>query len=150
VAAIEAVSFRDPWNEHSFREILSLVDTSWVAASEGVVVGYLITQWVLDEIHVLNIAVESGYRRNGVASQLLKMLFDLGRLQGMRDLFLEVRVSNVAAQQTYAKYGFTVLATRKAYYPDGEDALVMHRTLATRPTATEPELDANLGDVNGD
>ncbi len=41
--------------------------------------------------------------------------------------FLEVRVSNETAKNIYQKYGFQVISTRKAYYPDGEDAYVMRR-----------------------
>ena len=39
---------------------------------------------------------------------------------------LEVRTSNVVAQQLYRKYGFAVVGLRKGYYSDNhEDALIM-------------------------
>lgn len=129
VAAIEAASYRDPWSEASFQDVFVLTDSSWVALQNGEVAGYLITQWVLDEIHVLNIAVKSVHRQHGVAAKLMTMLFDLGIQRGMKDIFLEVRVSNAPAQSLYKKFGFAILATRKQYYPDGEDAHIMYRQL---------------------
>ena len=153
VAAIEAASFRDPWSEHSFHELLSLTDTNWVALAGSAVAGYLVTQWVLDEIHILNIAVRSDFRRQGISAKLLQMLLDLGEQRGMRDVFLEVRVSNVSAQGLYQKHGFSVLAVRKRYYPDGEDALIMYRALAVGDELSDTaagELRVEIGDEHGD
>ena len=150
VAAIEAASYRDPWSEASFREIQILCETSWVAIAAGEVIGYLITQWVLDEIHVLNVAVKTEYRRRGAATQLLKMLLDLATQRGMRDIFLEVRISNAAAQRFYRRFGFSILATRKDYYPDGEDAFVMYRQLENTEDMPETAQEENMGDEHGD
>jgi ribosomal-protein-alanine N-acetyltransferase len=53
-------------------------------------------------------------------------LIDQGIDLGAANLTLEVRVSNIAAQQLYLKYGFQPVGTRKRYYTDnGEDALIM-------------------------
>lgn len=150
VAAIEAKSYRDPWSEAGFREIQILSESSWVAVVGDDVIGYLITQWVLDEIHILNIAVKDEYRRRGAGARLLRMLLDLGTQRGMRDIFLEVRVSNSIAQALYQRFGFSILATRKYYYPDGEDAFVMHRQLECEPEALETALDENIGNEHGD
>ena len=149
VAAIEAASYRDPWSEDSFREIQILSDTSWVAVANDEVIGYLITQWILDEIHLLNVAVKGEFRGRGVASQLLRRLLDLGSERGMRDIFLEVRVSNSAAQRLYRRFDFSILATRKSYYTDGEDALVMHRELESLQEVPETALDESRGDDHG-
>lgn len=129
VAAIEAASYRDPWSKASFQEVIILADTSWVALADGMVAGFLITQWVLDEIHILNIAVKAEFRQQGIAAQLLTTLVDLSVQRGMKEMFLEVRLTNTAAQKLYRKFGFTHLATRKNYYSDGEDALIMFRQL---------------------
>ncbi len=152
VAAIEAASFRDPWSEHSFHEMLGLTDASWVALADDVVAGYLVTQWVLDEIHILNIAVKSEFRRHGIALKLLDQLFTLGEQRGMRDVFLEVRVSNEHAQKLYLKHGFSGMVVRKRYYPDGEDALIMHRTLRAAgefSTLAARAVSMELGDEHG-
>ncbi len=151
VAAIEAVSYRDPWSEDSFREILVLTDSSWVMLTDNAVAGYLITQWVLDEIHILNIAVKDEFRRKGVGAKLMTHLFDLGVQRGMRDIFLEVRVSNAPAQELYRKFGFSTLATRPHYYPDGENAFIMYRQLPADDSEAATTLtDQQVGDEHGD
>lgn len=152
IAAIEAVSYRDPWSESSFHETLVLADSSWVALIDDAVAGYLITQWVLDEIHVLNIAVRGEYRRRSVGAKLMTHLFDLGVQRGMRDIFLEVRVSNVPAQELYRKFGFSTLAVRQHYYPDGENAFIMYRQLPAPDDSNGAVTLTNeqVGDEHGD
>lgn len=131
VLDIEKASFRDPWTLQAFRNFIILYRTNWVALRGGKVAGYLITQWVLDEIHILNIAVRSDFRRQGVAAELLNFLFQRGAGKRIKSVYLEVRESNEAARTLYAKFGFTELGLRKSYYQDGENALVMHRRMKT-------------------
>ena len=129
VMKIEQASFHDPWTLTAFRDLMIQSRTNWVALVEDKVAGYLMTQWVLDELHILNIAVAKEFRRKGVAAALLNFLLDLGRARKSRVIFLEVRVSNSPAISFYQKYGFSILSTRKRYYRDGEDAWVMHKSL---------------------
>lgn len=71
------------------------------------------------EAEILNLAVAPTYRRQGVASQLLRALLPLADVW-----FLEVRASNEAAQRLYLAQGFQPMGRRKRYYSDGEDALL--------------------------
>ena len=48
---------------------------------------------------------------------------------GSAAITLEVRVSNTAARQFYRSYGFAEAYRRRAYYQDGQDALVLVLTL---------------------
>jgi ribosomal-protein-alanine N-acetyltransferase len=148
IERIEKSTFRDPWPVSAFRNLIIQTKTNWVALRDGDVAGYAVTQWVLDEIHILNLATAKKFQRHGVASALLEFLLDRGRKKGMRDLFLEVRASNEAAQKLYEKFGFTKLNIRKRYYPDGEDALILHKRLV-RQTAkgrgTQPNQDGDHG-----
>lgn len=130
VLRIERSVFRDAWTEEAFREALRLSDKCWTVKCAGEIAGYLITQWVLDEIHILNIAVAPEFQRKHIGSRILEHLFDKARRWGMRDLFLEVRISNFTAIALYERFGFGELAIRKNYYADGEDARVMHCALA--------------------
>ncbi|MFZ5432199.1 MAG: ribosomal protein S18-alanine N-acetyltransferase [Calditrichota bacterium] len=131
VADIETSVFPDPWSAASFLEAMSFSDKCWVAVAGNRVAGYLVTQWVMDEIHILNIAVAKDMQRRGIARQLLEMLLDSGKRCGIAEIFLEVRKSNHPAQALYHAFGFTALTTRKRYYRDGEDALIMHCPLVT-------------------
>jgi ribosomal-protein-alanine N-acetyltransferase len=90
--------------------------------------------WLMhDEAHISTLAVRAGWRRLGLGELLLIALLDEARRLGAYRATLEVRVSNVAAQALYAKYGFEQVGRRKAYYSDNrEDALIL----------TTPEFDS--------
>lgn len=76
--------------------------------------------------HITVIAVAPHWRRHGIGELLLHGLVDAATELGVDTLSLEVRVSNVAAQRLYERFGFTVSARRHDYYTDDrEDALVM-------------------------
>ncbi|HEY8746001.1 MAG TPA: ribosomal protein S18-alanine N-acetyltransferase, partial [Chloroflexota bacterium] len=79
-----------------------------------------------DEAHITTIAVRHANRGQGVGELLLVGLIDLGYLVNTKQLTLEVRVSNVVAQNLYRKYGFRQTGTRVKYYSDNnEDAYIM-------------------------
>ena len=83
----------------------------------------------VDEAEVLNIETLPSHRRQGLAASLLREAFAWGRMNQRVGIWLEVRTSNAAAIALYAKLGFQTVSTRKRYYSDGEDALVMKCTL---------------------
>jgi ribosomal-protein-alanine N-acetyltransferase len=79
-----------------------------------------------DEAHITTIGVDPEHRGRGLGELLLLGMVDAALARGARWLTLEVRVSNVAAQTLYRKYGFSVRGSRKRYYSDNnEDALIM-------------------------
>jgi ribosomal-protein-alanine N-acetyltransferase len=76
--------------------------------------------------HITVIAVAPRWRRRGVGELLLQGLIDAAAELKVDSLILEVRVSNLAAQRLYERYGFVVTARHQRYYTDDrEDALVM-------------------------
>jgi ribosomal-protein-alanine N-acetyltransferase len=83
--------------------------------------------WLMvDEAHLVTIAVAPGQRGKGLGELLLVAMIDLSCILGARVMTLEVRVSNHVAQSLYRKYGFTNEGVRRRYYSDnGEDALIM-------------------------
>jgi ribosomal-protein-alanine N-acetyltransferase len=143
---IEKSVFRDPWTMGSFVEIMSFSDECWVALADRQVAGYLVTQWVVDEIHILNVAVDGARHRQGIGIQLMNFILKRGASRGMRDVFLEVRVSNAPAIALYERLGFEQLTVRKRYYNDGEDAIVMHRRLEATE-ADEPLRSTGTDDI---
>ena len=72
-----------------------------------------------------DIVVKNQFRKQGVASELLKMAESQLKESGVCKIFLEVRASNQTAINFYSKKGFEQISTRKSYYSDGENALVM-------------------------
>lgn len=136
VLAIERATFRFPWSWQAFDSELALPYTVWrVARPAGrgrgdrnrldPVVGYAGLQVILDEGHIMNVAVHPDYRRRGIGELLLLDLYDQTRARAVLRFTLEVRASNLAAQALYTKYGFRVEGRRVRYYGDGEDALIM-------------------------
>lgn len=119
VVAIENASFMFPKNESVFRED---EHKYLVAKDDNKVVGYIGIEKVLDETHIINMAVDPKYRGQGIGKRLMQHV-----LNDEDVFFLEVRVSNENAKNVYKKYGFEVIDTRKGYYADGEDAYVMRR-----------------------
>ncbi len=131
VAAIEKVSFSDPWPKESFYSELNNNRAFYLVArcSPGEdLVGYIGAWQVLDEIHITTLAVAKQYRRCGIASRLLEALIEATKSRGSRYITLEVRPSNKAARKFYEKYGFNILGRRKRYYVN-EDALIMSKDL---------------------
>ena len=127
VAVIERISFSAPWSETSFfNEIFKTRSLSKVAERDDTIVGYICTEIVLDEAHILTLAVHPGFRQSGIASLLVKQAAEELKARGCRFLFLEVRASNRAAQRLYEAFNFKLVGIRKQYYlSPPEDAIIM-------------------------
>ena len=128
VSAIEKATFARPWSSESFRQELvsNVVARYLVAERDGRVIGYAGAWIVLDESHITNIAVAEEYRGQGTGKQLTQALMQYLSNLGAAYATLEVRVSNLRAQELYTGLGFVKVGKRKRYYEDnGEDAYLM-------------------------
>jgi [ribosomal protein S18]-alanine N-acetyltransferase len=83
--------------------------------------------WLMvDEAHIINLAVREAHRGQGLGETLLISSIDLATSLKASLVTLEVRASNQVAQNLYTKYGFQKMGVRKAYYTDNkEDAFIM-------------------------
>ncbi len=127
VLEIERISFSTPCTEHFFlNEIYKKNAFSQVAVFEENVIGYVCANYLLHESHILNLAVQLDFRRQGVATILMNEAIRELKKKGCAFMYLEVRVSNTGAQKFYELFGFKVESIRKKYYgnPD-ENALLM-------------------------
>lgn len=127
VFAIEQVSHPSPWPMKGLQESLQN-HAAFVLEQDGAVVGFAFVQRILDEAHLLDIAVAPSQRGQGLGRELLRQLMDEVLAAGVTIWFLEVRVSNLAAISLYQSLGYNELSLRRNYYdgPDGkEDALLM-------------------------
>ena len=129
IMTIESQVYPKPWTLTVFHSELDGVRTGQrhyvVARIDGEIVGYGGMLFVADEAHVTNIAVDPNRHRHGLGTQLLAALARSAVERGCRSLSLEVRVSNVAAQELYRRFGFAPAGLRKNYYENVEDAIVM-------------------------
>ena len=91
--------------------------------------GFAICNVVLDEATLFNIAVDPAEQGKGYGKALLQGLITELSQKDVITLWLEVRESNIKAQQLYTQLGFNEVTVRKHYYPlpDGkkENAIVM-------------------------
>ena len=136
VIAIDRVSFSLPWPERSFRFELTDNPASrcWVAEVDGKIAGMIVVWLIVDEVHVATIATHPDFRRQGIAKNLLSHALQHLSTEGAQSSFLEVRASNLAAQDLYRKFGFEESGVRRRYYRDNdEDAILM--TLSAIPEA---------------
>lgn len=131
LGALERTCFPDPWSVESFRELLREPGTvALVAELDGEVVGYMAGRAILDTAEILNLAVHPAVRGRGLGSTLLVATLDAMRARGAREVYLEVRESNTAAQSLYAHAGFLPVGRRAQYYQSPpEDALVFRLPL---------------------
>ncbi|MCI9074578.1 MAG: ribosomal protein S18-alanine N-acetyltransferase [Dorea sp.] len=127
VAELERKIFTDAWSEKAIQETLDQKQTMILLAYEDKrLIGYLILYFVLEDGEIARIAVEDAYRRQGVASKMLRELECLCEDNGVNKLLLDVRESNAAACRFYEKQGFVRDGVRKNYYSDPvEDGILM-------------------------
>src|SRR5690606_17454023 len=109
VLAIENLSFPAPWSRQSFISDLSYNRAAiyLVARQDDQIIGYAGMWVVVDEAHITNIAVHPAWRRLGVGRRLMDRLVEIAQANRCRAITLEVRKSNLAAQNLYTQYGFT-------------------------------------------
>ena len=125
LAEIEKVCFHAPWSADMLREELGK-GLFLVAERDGVAVGYVGCQTVLDEGYITNVAVSPDCRRQGVGRALIGTLVSHAGAQGLAFVTLEARTSNMPASALYENAGFQKVGVRKNFYTAPvEDALLM-------------------------
>jgi ribosomal-protein-alanine N-acetyltransferase len=139
VLAIERASFKIPWSRRLFLAELSMPlarDGVALQQPSGMVLGYICLWLVADEAQVHNLAVHPAFRGRGVGRWLLVSALREVQAAGARQVTLEVRAGNLAAQRLYSSLGFVQQGVRPGYYrKEGEDALLLGRALAGLPAA---------------
>ena len=128
VIALDQISFSLPRPERSFRFELTENEASrcWVAEADERVIGMIVAWLFVDEVHIATLATHPDFRRQGIAQKLLTHTLRYTHDEGAVTSFLEVRESNLAAQEMYRKFGYESTGRRKRYYKDNdEDAILM-------------------------
>ncbi|MDI9408852.1 MAG: GNAT family N-acetyltransferase [Candidatus Pacebacteria bacterium] len=131
-------AFVDGWSIETIFEMINQPGVMTIVAQKPVdgqpcPVGFLVLRLVLEEAEILTIGVLPAARRNGVARFMMSEATEILRQKRCLSLFLEVAVSNQAAQSLYRGLGFTEVGRRNRYYLHSnglsEDALVLKRIL---------------------
>ena len=129
IMPIEQQVYPRPWTAQVFIEELEQVRVGkrhyLVGTIGDELVGYGGLLYVENDAHVTNIAVHPMWRSRGIATELLLDLAWEANRRGSEAMTLEVRHTNVAAQQLYRRFGFVPAGVRKKYYENRDDAIVM-------------------------
>jgi [ribosomal protein S18]-alanine N-acetyltransferase len=129
VLQLEHELYPQPWTHGNFLDALRAGDYAQQLRHPETheLVGYVLAQPGVDEVHLLNLGVRTSYQRQGWAQRLLQDLAQWARDQNAACVWLEVRVSNHAALALYEHMGFAPVSVRRRYYPgpEPEDAQVM-------------------------
>jgi [ribosomal protein S18]-alanine N-acetyltransferase len=131
VLAIESTSFASPWTREMFLEEMDNRNARlMVFRLEGRIIGYICFWMVMDEAHLLNIAVHPEQRCRGYGTAIMGYLESVCVQEGINRLLLEVGRRNTPARSLYKKLGFSSIGFRKQYYSAiKDDALVMEKWL---------------------
>lgn len=126
--AIEQRSHAFPWTEKTLASNQGERYFNLRLDVDGQMAAFAVTQVVLDEATLFNIAVDPAWQRKGLGRQLLEHLIRELEAKDVFTLWLEVRASNAAAIALYESLGFNEATIRRNYYPTKEgreDAIIM-------------------------
>jgi ribosomal-protein-alanine N-acetyltransferase len=124
---LDEEAFNNPYGEKNlaYELIENPVSNTLIYEVDHFAIGYIIFWITFDSATIVRIGVKPSERKCGIATALLKKAQKIMKREGVEFLTLEVRKSNETAISFYKKNGFIYIATKRAYYDDGEDALYM-------------------------
>jgi len=128
IMKIEEEAFSMPWSRWMFeRELEESKRSYFLVAKDGdKAIGYIGFWLIIDEAHIVTIAVSNECRRKGIGTILLASALIVADTLSANKATLEVRFSNTPAQNMYETFGFEIISVRKGFYSDtNEDAYVM-------------------------
>ncbi|WP_282604681.1 GNAT family N-acetyltransferase [Pelagibius sp. Alg239-R121] len=135
-SALHSACFQDePWHTEAFADLLAMPGTfGFLSYETDLPLGIILCRAVADECEVLTFCVIGSARRGGIGSDLLIAGLHRATGLGVRDVFLEVAVDNMAAIRLYQRMGFAQTAVRPNYYRRDNplrrvDAVVMSKPL---------------------
>ena len=118
------------WTESQWRsELEDPRRPCWGLVEGGQLLALACGWLVVDELHITAVAVDPAHRRQGLGRRVLELLLERAAAAGAAHATLEVAASNGAAVALYGRCGFSTAGVRRAYYRNGDDALVQWRRL---------------------
>ena len=130
LSKLHQATFTQHWTEEDFTAMFSVRSTqAFIAEIAGEAVGFILTRSILDQAELISIATIVPQRKLGVAAKLSGSAMADAKQRGAAQMFLEVAERNISAMQLYSKLGFVKTGLRKAYYADGDNAVLMARSL---------------------
>ena len=137
MAMIAQHGLPDCWSQEGIDGEVSRTDSECVVMRAGHEIrSFACARWLADELHILAIASDPRWRRQGYAAALLRYFQAQLVAAGGGAIVLEVGEHNTAARRLYRDARFGEVARRPQYYGSSqENALVMSWT----PKRNAPE-----------
>ena len=129
----EQSCYEIPWSKASIEACFSDGYGFYIMESEGLIIGHMIVQWVLDEAHLHNVCVIPKFQSQGLGTRSMSHLIESAKTKNCSVVFLEVRESNQRAIKLYSGLGFCKIGERNNYYQTKqgkENGLVMELRLS--------------------
>ena len=134
VPQLEQIELRTQKNAWNAQSLIECFDDSYIILGLFDVeklIGFSVIYNTKFSTDLLTIGVDPDYQGKKLGSLLLHRTLEKALEIEDMECFLEVRVSNIVAQNLYKKYGFVEVGLRKEYYnpigdEKGEDAYTMH------------------------
>ncbi len=124
------VSFEERYTAEFFLSCFEANFDHFLVAEEGDVVGVVLGIGYFNSLgRILILAVDRGFRRRGIGKALIEAVLKSYMASGISEIRLEARVSNRIALALYGKFGFKIAGRTRNYYIDGEDALLLSKSL---------------------
>ena len=125
---VEKQCFDSGYAEKTFlRELENKIAIYIVAIEDNQVLGYMGLWNICGGADIIDVAVHKDFRRKGIGEGLMAEMLKACEKENIFEINLEVRASNLAAQNLYKKMGFSEVGLRKLYYENKEDAILMQR-----------------------
>jgi [ribosomal protein S18]-alanine N-acetyltransferase len=141
VLAIEEVCFPAPWSRKMFRdELLNPAAQAFIFEKENKPFGFMIFWAVLDEAHLMTIAIHPKCRGRGYGTRIMEFLEQSAHDLNVKKILLEVARANTSARTLYKNMGFTSIGFRRKYYlAENDDAIVMEKWIGTEEEKSQPD-----------
>lgn len=101
----------------------------YVYEDNNEILGYISFVFDGEISEVLNFCVAINHQGKGIGTKLLEYCLNYFKTINAKTSILEVRESNIKAIGLYNKIGYKRISTRKNYYSNGENALVLEKIL---------------------
>lgn len=149
ITAMDATLFGvDSWPRHMFVDELAQRETRRYIivevpdeSGQVVMAGYAGLMCLPPIGDIQTIGVLPQYEGRGYARAMMVELIEDARRRGAQDVMLEVSSINPRAQELYRRFGFEHIHTRRKYYRDGSDGLIMRLRLTEPPATETPQKD---------
>ncbi len=125
IFSIEQKVFKNHWSFQSIKAEFTNSRFSKISVLEieKKIIGYIFQRVIIDQTHIINIAIDTPFQHKGYGKFFLKNI--LKKDSHDTDVFLEVKEANLPAIKLYIDLGFEEFQKKDKYYSDGSNAIFM-------------------------